>query len=143
MIDCAAPARLEWCLNARHAKQQLIVGFRQFASSSIPVLEGRQLHAPQPRLPRTETAVIAFHLVLVLPALAVIANHADTLRQLFIICCHGSSLSPGPEVLSRGKTESRCLAHRSGSLPCVLTSRKIFAAVGLARIFKNHHVVFF
>src|ERR1019366_2906839 len=76
-----------------------------------------QLHAQDAGLDRVQPPVVAFHFVVVLARLAVVAQHADVPGQLGVVGGHGSGLAACAEVLAGVEAECAGAAHGTGFTP--------------------------
>src|ERR1035441_7726197 len=83
-----------------------------------------QLHRQDASLDRVQAAVIAFDLVIVLAILAMVAEHADFLRQLGIVGGYRAGFSAGPEVLARIEAEGCGPAHGAGFSPTAFFNKR-------------------
>ena len=96
-----------------------------------------ELDAQDSGLNGIQSAVVPFHIVIVLLGLAVIAKHPDFASDITVVGRDGARFAAGSQVLARIEAEGRGAAHRSGLHPAILPLGKILRAVGLAGIF--HH----
>ena len=92
-------------------------------------------------LNRIQPAVVAFHVVIVLRGLAVVAQHLHGLRDGGIVRGGRARFAAGSQVFPRIKAEGRGSSHRSRLHPAVVLSRKIFGAVRLAGVLNHDQTV--
>src|SRR5258708_11989881 len=94
----------------------------------------RQLHLQYAGLNRVQAPVIALHLVIVLGRLAVVAKHAGSIRNSFIIGGNGPGLAAGAEIFSGIKAESCCSPHGAGPSPALRFLREVLRTVCLTSV---------
>ena len=92
---------------------------------------------------RIQAAVIAFHFVIILLALAMVAQHAYLASHGCVVGGHRAAFSARTEILSRIEAECRRDTHGTGFSPAILAFREILSAVGLAGVLNHHQVVLF
>src|SRR5215470_13283027 len=111
MVYSAAPFGFQWCFDAPHLFQQVIVVFSRPSPVFVPFPEMRQLDAQNRGLQGVETAVISLNQVVIFLVLTVIPDHPNPLRKCFIIRCDSPTFAAGPKILAGIKTEPRSLSY--------------------------------
>src|SRR5215469_8867046 len=84
-----------------------------------------------------QATVISFDCMVVLPGLAVVAEHPNGCRQLIIVGRDRARFPTGSKVFTGIKAECCRMPHGSCSPPAALASRKVLGAMSLARIFDH------
>ena len=143
MIDASGPRRFVRRNQALSASEKFVVVFRDFAALPIPLFQITKLHREESGLDRIQPSVVALNVVIVLLRLAVVAEHANFLRQLRVVSCYGSGFAASTQVLAGIKAEGSSFAHGSRFLPTLFFSREILGSVGLAGIFYHHQIAGF
>src|SRR5438132_13511614 len=90
-----------------------------------------QLDRETRALNRIHPAIPPDHGVMILPRLAVVAQHANLVGQVEVICDNGTCFTKRAEVFPRIKTEAADFAHRTSS------SIFIFGTVRLGGVFDH------
>src|SRR2546421_1743999 len=120
--------------------KKLTIARSSFAPSLVPFRKAAQLCMENTRLQRVESAVVSFHLVIILAQLAMVPEHADFSSNVFVIRGNSTCFATGSEVLAWVKTESGGSSHRTDFLPTPFFPGKIFRAVCLAGVFNDREV---
>src|SRR6266478_551963 len=138
--------RAGWLVWHNHAiylrRKQITIARGIGAPLFIPLAQMRELGPENPGLDGIQPPVVTLYFVVVLLELAVISQHAYALGQPLIVSGYGSSLSAGPEILPRIKTERGRMAYRSGFHPAILLPGEVLGSMCLASILDHAEVVF-
>ena len=137
MVHAPGPGGFVGRYDAINGVEQLIVHSGAVSALKVPFRQVFQLDVQNAGLDGVQTAVIAFHFVMVFLALAVIAQHADMSGDVFGVRDHGAGFPAGAQVFSRIEAECRGNAHGAGFFPAVQFLGKVFRAMGLAGVFDD------
>src|SRR5437764_13123797 len=88
-----------------------------------------------------QPAVVAFHIVVVLFVLSVIAKHAALARDFLVVGCDRSCFAASTEILAGIKTKSCCPSNRTSLHPAIVALRQVSGTVSLASVFNYNKVV--
>src|SRR5438552_1106191 len=80
--------------------KKLTIACSSFAPSLVPFRKTAQLCMKNTRLQRVESAVVSFHLVIILAQLAMVPEHADFSSNVFVIRGNSTCFATGSEVLA-------------------------------------------
>ncbi len=75
-----------------------------FSPLSVPFRQTPQLDVQQSGLDRVQSSVVAFHVVVILLCLAVIAQHLDFVGNASIIRSHCTCFAARSQILSRDRS---------------------------------------
>src|SRR6266852_9532331 len=138
MVHGARPVRLERNPDTGiPSLEQLVVFSGALASLLVPLRQMLKFYVKEARLNGVQSSVIAFHVVVVLLSLAMIANHADPGAKSIVVRRDRPRFAAGTQVLAGIEAESGGPAHRAGDEPAVVFAREVLCAMRLASIF--HH----
>ena len=137
MIDRTRPGRLIRKTEGSIVCQKTVVFGRPITALRVPIRQMSQLGVQKPSLDRVQPPVVAFHVVIVLLRLPVIAQHLDLVGNTGIIRGHCPGFATCSEIFSGIEAERGRPAHGPGLHPAIQLRRKIFCAMRLASIL-NH-----
>ena len=118
-----------------------VVLCRTLPAQRIPLCQMRQLYLQQPCLNRIQAPVVAFHVVVVLGGLAMVAQHLHGLGDGGIVGRGRARFPAGSQILSGIKTECGGAPHRARLHPAIALAGEIFRAVPLAGVFDHHQAI--
>src|SRR6266496_3028733 len=107
VINASTPLRLGRRHDSVDAGEAAIIVFRGFPSLRVPAVEMSQFYREQSGLKSIETPVVAFHNVVILLILTMVAKNANMLRDGFIIRRNRSGFTASAKVLPGIEAESR------------------------------------
>src|SRR5437660_12391522 len=94
VIDGSHPIRILGHLKGGGGRiKKLTIALSSFAPSLVPFRKAAQLCMENTRLQRVESAVVSFHLVIILAHLAMVAERADFWSNVFVVCCTSTSFA--------------------------------------------------
>src|ERR1035438_2842609 len=141
VVDSARPERFVGKDYSFVARQETVVLSCMFAATRVPLCNMWQLGGQNPGLDCIQPSIVAFHVVVILLCLTMIAQHPDSACQRAVVRSYCSAFATRSEILPWIKAECRSAAHRPWLHPAVLFLWKVFGAVRLARILNHNQAV--